>query len=128
MYVFSFDKRISIATRPLRPSVSVRPAGVEVSAGASSPLSGTWVTVTPATAVTQPPVPTLYKSTTGVTVNPTTKSTSSLVLTGNAAKTAPLLTPAPAASSISIIGQPKNAAQSSSANITLSVRGTSNQG
>ena len=122
--------RYAVGTRPARPAtVSVRPVGVEVNATASSPLSGTLVTVTPATAAVQPPpVPTLYKSTTGVTANPTGKSsTSSLVLTGNASKPTTILTPATATNTISIIGQPKTPAPSASANITLSVRGASNQ-
>lgn len=106
--------------RAVRPtSVSVRPTNFD---------GGTWVTVTQATAIVQPPpVPTLLKATTNSAVNTAVKSTTNLVL-ASGHKSAPVLTPAPSASSISIIGPPKVTVPTPASNITLfSVRGTSSQ-
>ncbi|XP_046457106.1 histone deacetylase complex subunit SAP130-like isoform X1 [Daphnia pulex] len=120
----------TISNRAVRPtSISaVRPSSVDVGNVAAATLSGTWVTVTPATAVIQPPpVPTLYKATANAAANTSVKSTTNLILaTGH--KSAPVLTPAPSASSISIIGPPRASVPTPASNITLfSVRGSSNQ-
>ncbi|XP_059351541.1 histone deacetylase complex subunit SAP130-like isoform X2 [Daphnia carinata] len=120
----------TVANRAVRPTSSsaIRPSSVDVGIGAAGTLSGTWVTVTQATAVIQPPpVPTLYKATTNAAANTSVKSTTNLVLaTGH--KSAPQLTPAPSANSISIIGPPRASIPSPASNITLfSVRGSSNQ-
>lgn len=122
--------RFSVSNRAVRPaSVSVRPSSVEVATGATGTLSGTWVTVTPAvTAVVQPPpVPTLYKATTNPVANTSVKNTTNLILAAGH-KSAPALTPAPSANSISIIGPPRASTPSTPSNITLfSVRGASSQ-
>lgn len=120
----------TVSNRAVRPTSSsgIRPNTVDVGIGAAGTLSGTWVTVTQATAVIQPPpVPTLYKATANAAANTSVKSTTNLVLaTGH--KSAPQLTPAPSANSISIIGPPRASIPSPASNITLfSVRGSSNQ-